>query len=91
MSEQLVAQESAGEEFRAEIPAEIIDPGHGNSVASWSAIIIMLIGFTAGTVFFVLDMPMFVWISAGVVALGAVAGWLLKLMGFGVKPHAHDK
>lgn len=91
MSEQLVEQDSAAEEFRAEIPAEMIDPGHGNSVAAWTAIMIMLIAITAGTVFFVLEMPLFVWLSAGLVVVGLLAGWLLKVMGFGVKPSAHHK
>ena len=91
MSEQLVEQDLVAEEFRAEIPAEIIDPGHGNSVAAWTAIIIMVVAITAGTVFFYLDMPLYVWLCAGLVVVGLLAGWVLKLMGFGVKSSAHGK
>ncbi|MGO1392167.1 DUF6704 family protein [Agrococcus casei] len=91
MSEQLVEQESAGEEFLAEIPAEHIDPGHGNSVAAWATVLIMLVAITAGCVFFWLDMVLLVWVCAGVVVLGALVGWLLNKMGFGAKSSAHGK
>jgi membrane protein YdbS with pleckstrin-like domain len=70
-------------------------PGHGNSPAAWTAVIIMLIAFTIGTFAFWFDVQWLVWASAGLLVLGAVVGLVLKLVGFGVggdryqpKPHA---
>jgi hypothetical protein len=60
------------------------DPGHGNSPAAWTGVIIMLVGFTVGTIAFVADLPIIVWASAGLVLLGAIAGWVLKKLGYGV-------
>ena len=60
------------------------DPGHGDSPAAWTAVIVMLIGFAAGTVFFFLHMHVAVWICAAVVALGWVLGYILSKLGYGV-------
>jgi hypothetical protein len=60
------------------------DPGHGHSPAAWTAVIIMLIAFAAGTVFFWLDLPVLVWASAGVLVLGLIIGWVLGKLGYGV-------
>ncbi len=72
----------------------IADPGHGHSPAAWTAVVIMLVGFTAGTVFFCLEQPVLVWISAVVVLIGAVVGWAMAKAGYGVNgpkytPKAH--
>ncbi|MEJ6489322.1 hypothetical protein PQI23_06280 [Leucobacter sp. USCH14] len=71
------------------------DPGHGDSPAAWTAVVVMLIGIAAGTVFFFLDMPVFVWACVGVVVIGALLGWILSKAGYGVNgpkftPPAHD-
>jgi len=70
-------------------------PGHGNSPAAWTAVIIMLVAFAIGTFAFWFDVPWLVWASAGLFVLGALVGLVLKLAGFGVggdryqpKPHA---
>ena len=60
------------------------DPGHGNSVASWTTVIIILVAFTVGTLFFFLDNPTIVWASAGLALVGLVVGWVLKRAGYGV-------
>ncbi|GAA1321166.1 DUF6704 family protein [Leucobacter albus] len=71
------------------------DPGHGDSPAAWTAVVVMLIGIAAGTVFFFLHMPTLVWVCVGVVALGLVLGGILAKAGYGVKgprftPKSHD-
>ncbi|MFD5225463.1 HGxxPAAW family protein [Microbacterium sp. NPDC058342] len=63
----------------------IADPGHGHSPAAWTAVVIMLIGFAVGTVFFCIEQPVGVWISAVIVVVGAIAGWVLARAGWGVK------
>lgn len=60
------------------------DPGHGSSPAAWTGVTIMLIGVTAGTLFFWLDMPLFVWLSATLLIVGPVVGALMAKAGYGV-------
>jgi hypothetical protein len=62
----------------------IADPGHGHSPAAWTAVIIMLVGVAIGTFFFFLDMPVVVWIAAGIVVIGALVGWGMAKAGYGV-------
>ncbi|MEU4193763.1 HGxxPAAW family protein [Kribbella sp. NPDC026611] len=66
---------------REEAPHDL----HGNSPAAWTAVTIVLIGFTVGAIAMVLG-PNWVlfWISVAVVVLGALAGKVLQLLGFGV-------
>ncbi|MBN6189746.1 MULTISPECIES: HGxxPAAW family protein [Microbacterium] len=72
----------------------IADPGHGHSPAAWTAVVIMLVGFTAATVAFCFEQPTLVWISAALIPIGAIVGWALAKAGYGVKgpkysPKAH--
>jgi len=72
----------------------IADPGHGHSPAAWTAVVVMLVGVTAGTVAFCLEQPLFVWISVGIILIGALLGPILAKAGYGVKgpkysPKAH--
>jgi hypothetical protein len=62
----------------------IDDPGHGHSPAAWTAVVIMLVAVALGTVFFVLDMPVLVWASVGLLVVGLIAGWALARAGWGV-------
>lgn len=60
------------------------DLGHGNSPAAWTAVVIMLVAFSVGTIAFFFDVPVVVWISAGVAVLGLVVGFVLARLGYGV-------
>lgn len=60
------------------------DPGHGDSPAAWTAVIVMLLGIAVGTVAFFLHQAWLVWICAGVVAFGLLLGVILAKMGYGV-------
>ncbi|MGV8969369.1 MAG: DUF6704 family protein [Microbacteriaceae bacterium] len=71
------------------------DPGHGNSPAAWTAVIIMLVAFAIGTTAFVLDVPWLVFAAAGLLLVGAVTFGVLSKAGFGVggsryTPKAHN-
>ena len=59
--------------------------GHGHSPAAWVAVIVMLVAFTAGAVFFWLDMPILVAVSAAVMFAGWGLGGVLAKMGYGVR------
>lgn len=60
------------------------DPGHGNSPAAWTAVIIMLVAFTIGTVAFFFSIAWLVWASAGLVVIGLIVGIVLARLGYGV-------
>jgi membrane protein YdbS with pleckstrin-like domain len=59
------------------------DPGHGHSPAAWTAVIIMLVGVAIGTLFFFLDQPIWVWVAAAIVLIGALVGWGMAKAGYG--------
>lgn len=63
---------------------ETVEPGHGHSPAAWTAVTIMLVAFTIGTVAFFFDVPWLVWASAGLLLVGLVVGWVLARVGYGV-------
>jgi hypothetical protein len=60
------------------------DPGHGDSPAAWTAVIVMLVGIAGGAVFFFLHNAAMVWVCAGVVLLGLLLGLILSKAGYGV-------
>lgn len=63
--------------------SSIDDPGHGHSPAAWTAVVIMLVAVTLGTVFFFFDMPVLVWASVGLLVAGAIVGWAMAKAGYG--------
>lgn len=77
----------------------IADPGHGHSPAAWTAVIIMLTGFTIGTLGYCLAefSPIWMvalWVGVAIIPIGAIAGLVLAKAGYGVRgpkysPKAH--
>lgn len=63
---------------------ESVDPGHGHSPASWTAVTIMLVAFVIGTVAFFLDLQWLVWASAALLVVGLIVGWIMGRVGYGV-------
>jgi hypothetical protein len=59
------------------------DPGHGHSPAAWTAVVIMLVAVALGTLFFFLDLPVLVWVSAALLVAGLIVGWILAKAGYG--------
>lgn len=60
------------------------EPGHGHSPAAWTAVVIMLVAISLGTLFFFLEMPALVWASVALLVIGALSGWVLAKAGYGV-------
>ncbi|GAB3619343.1 hypothetical protein GCM10027417_06030 [Glutamicibacter endophyticus] len=58
--------------------------GHGNSIAAWVCIGVMMIGFIVGGIAFAYTAWTIVYVSAGIVVLGLILGWIMKAAGFGV-------
>jgi len=73
---------------------EFPDPGEGNSPAAWTAVIIMLVAFSIGTVAFFFDVigtvafffdvQVMVWVAVALLLVGMLVGYVLKRMGYGV-------
>lgn len=61
-----------------------VEPGHGDSVAAWTTVSIIIAAFALGTLFFWLDIAALVWASAGLAVAGMVLGLYLKKAGYGV-------
>jgi hypothetical protein len=66
---------------------ESADTGHGNSPAAWTAVVIMLVAFSVGTIAFWFSIEPVVWISAAFVLIGWIVGGIMKKMGYGVDGH----
>jgi hypothetical protein len=64
---------------------ELADPGHGHSPAAWTAVTIMVIALTAGTVFTFLAEWTLVIVSAVIVLVGWGVGFALSAAGWGAK------
>lgn len=57
---------------------------HGHSPAAWTAVIIMLAAFTAGTLFFWFENAVGVWVSVAMMFVGWAVGGVLAKLGYGV-------
>lgn len=60
------------------------DPGHGNSVASWTTVTILMLAFALATLFFWFEQWSLVYASAALIPAGLVVGLILKRAGYGV-------
>ena len=60
------------------------EPGHGDSVAAWTTVSIIIAAFAFGTLFFWLDIAALVWASAGLALVGVGLGVYLRKVGYGV-------
>jgi hypothetical protein len=63
------------------------EPGHGSSPAAWTAVVIMLVGFTIATAALFLNVIPLVWVGAVIVPIGLIVGGILKAAGFGIGGH----
>ena len=63
---------------------EFPDPGEGNSPAAWTAVIIMLVAVSVGTVAFFFNVQVMVWVAVGLLVIGILVGYVLKRLGYGV-------
>lgn len=66
------------------------EPGHGDSPAAWTAVVVMLVGLAIGTVAFYLnytfdvDLLWLVWTGAAIMVVGLLLGFVLRKLGYGV-------
>ena len=57
----------------------------GHSIAGWTGVTVMLLGFFLGTLGLFIDMMVLVWVGVGLVVVGAILWPVLKAFGFGPK------
>jgi uncharacterized protein DUF6704 len=56
---------------------------HGNTPAAWTAVSIMFVGFLISGLSLPLDVPWLFFVGLAVIALGAVVGKVMSMMGMG--------
>jgi hypothetical protein len=56
---------------------------HGNTPAAWTAVTIMFVGCLVSAIAIPLALPWLFFVGLGVVALGAVVGKVMSMMGMG--------
>ncbi|WP_207931011.1 HGxxPAAW family protein [Streptomyces sp. 8K308] len=56
---------------------------HGNSPAAWTTVLIVVIGTGVGSAYTIMAQPLGVLAGGVIIALGGVAGLVLRAMGFG--------
>ena len=63
------------------------DVNHGDTVAAWTSVTVVMVGFVGLVTFYVLgkDFESLTWASIGVIAVGSVLGPILAKLGFGQK------
>ena len=66
----------------------MIAGSHGSTPAAWTLVVLFVLGVIVSTVALVLGSWLGFWIGVVIVALGAIAGGVLKVAGFG-KPRSH--
>lgn len=61
------------------------DPGHGDSVAAWSAVVVILLAVAGATLALWFEQIALVYVSAFLAVLGVVLGVVLSKLGYGIK------
>ena len=57
---------------------------HGSTPAAWTAVLIILSGFTIGGLALILEDVTWFWIGMALLPVGGLVGWLMSLAGFGM-------
>ncbi len=66
-----------------------VEPGHGNSVAAWTGVAIILFGSLVGCLAVVWASVIGFILGLIVILVGAIAWPVMVRMGYGEKPHGH--
>lgn len=61
------------------------DTNHGDTIAAWSAVVVIVLGFLGLVVFFYIGDLTLTWVSIAVIGAGAILGPILSALGFGKK------
>ncbi|MEN9992935.1 MAG: hypothetical protein RLY83_505 [Actinomycetota bacterium] len=61
------------------------DTNHGDTVAAWTSVTVIMVGFAGLVLFFYIGNESLTWVSIFVIAAGAVLGPILAALGLGKK------
>lgn len=61
------------------------ETNHGDTVAAWTSVIVIILGFIGLTIFFYQQETTLTWTSIAVIGVGVVLGPVLSALGFGKK------
>ena len=65
------------------LPPAAPNDNHGHTTASWTLVVLVLIGVAIAAGAVVASLPWLFWVGMGVVALGIVSGKVLQVLGYG--------
>jgi len=65
-------------------------PSHGNSVAAWTAVTIVMVASLVAAIGVLASAPWLFWVGIALVVVGVASGKVLQMMGFGIKREAAD-
>jgi fatty acid desaturase len=63
---------------------------HGNSVAAWTAVTIVMVGCLVSAIAVLVKTPWLFWAGIVLCAVAVVIGKVLQMMGFGIKREPAD-
>jgi hypothetical protein len=63
---------------------------HGHTLAAWTGVIIAFIGFCVAGAFMVAANPVGFWAGMGVVIIGGIVGYAMKLVGLGMPKESEE-
>lgn len=61
------------------------DTNHGDTVAAWTSVTVVMLGFAGLVLFFYVGDETLTWASIAVIAVGSVLGPVLSALGLGKK------
>lgn len=59
---------------------------HGNTPAAWSAVAVILVGFTVGGIGLVVANAVMFWVGIALLPVGGVVGKVMQKLGMGAEP-----
>jgi hypothetical protein len=62
---------------------------HGNTLAAWTLVTIVLVGFVVGGVGVMVENMPVLWIGVGIGVVGLIVGKIMQRMGLGTEPAGH--
>jgi hypothetical protein len=63
---------------------------HGNSVAAWVAVTIVMIASCVSSIGVLISAPWLFWVGVALIAVGVVTGKVLQMMGFGMERESSE-